>query len=97
MAAEDLETTTVTLETDDATDEMEIPVDLIDLLTEGDESTPTVVADIAMFGFAQRVHSAVHHGQGEPDEQLEAIEAATMDRFEERFGTRYEDLIEHSH
>ncbi|WEL17228.1 Uncharacterized protein SVXHr_1054 [Halorhabdus sp. SVX81] len=97
MAAEDLETTTVTLETDDATDEMELPVELIDSLTEGDESTPTVVADIAMFGFAQRMHSAVHHSQGEPDEQLEAVEAATMDRFEERFDTRYEDLIEHSH
>lgn len=91
------ETTTVRLETDGAEDELEIPAGLIDLLTEDDEPTPTVVADIAMFGFAQRVHTAVHHSQGDIDKDLEAIESATMDRFEQRFGTRYEELIDHSH
>ena len=97
MAAEDLETTTVTLETDDATDEMEVPVELIDLLTEGEESTPTVVADIAMFGFAQRIHSAVHHGQDDADGELEAVEELTLDLFEERFGRSFAELTGHSH
>lgn len=101
MAADDLETTTVTLETADATDTLEIPVALIDLLTDGEESVPTVVADIAMFGLAQRVHTAVHHSDGDPaaglDADLEDIEAATDERFEARFGTSFDDLLDHSH
>jgi len=101
MTETDLETVTVTLETDDATDTLELPVALIDLLTEGDESVPTVVADIAMFGMAQRLHSAVHHAQGDPsagiDANLEDIEALTDELFSERFGTSFEDLLDHSH
>jgi len=99
--ASDLETTTVTLETDDATDTLELPVALIDLLTEGEEDVPTVVADIALFGMAQRVHTAVHHSEGDPsaglDADLEDIEAATDERFRERFGSSFEELLDHSH
>ena len=99
--ADDLEMTTVTLETDGATDTLEIPVALIEMLTEGDESIPTVVGDIAMFGLAQRVHTAVHHSDGDPSAGLDAdiadIEAATDEQFEERFGTSFEQLLDHSH
>ncbi|WP_158853603.1 hypothetical protein [Halorhabdus sp. CUG00001] len=101
MAAKDLETTTVTVSTDDASDDMEVPLALIELLTEGEEDIPTVVADIAMFGLAQRVHTAVHHSQGDPsadiDADIEDIEAATDERFEERFGSSFEELLDHSH
>ncbi|MFB6202428.1 MAG: hypothetical protein ABEI98_10515 [Halorhabdus sp.] len=101
MALEDLETTTVTVETDDATDSLELPIALIDLLTEGDEPVPTVVADIAMFGFAQRIHTAIHHSEGDPsaglDADLDAIEAATDAEFQKRFGSSFEDLLDHSH
>ncbi|WP_136687805.1 DUF7545 family protein [Halorhabdus amylolytica] len=101
MSADDLETTTVTLETDNASDTLEIPVALIDLLTEGDEEIPTVVADIAMFGLAQRVHTAVHHSDGDPsaglDADIEDIEAATDAEFQKRFDSSFEDLLDHSH
>lgn len=101
MASTDLETVTVTLETDDAEDTLDVPVDLIDMLTEGEESIPTVIGDIAMFGLAQRVHTAVHHSEGDPsagiDADLEAVEAATHERFEERFGTSFEQLLDHDH
>ena len=101
MAVDDLETTTVSLETDDAEDTLELPVALIEMLTEGEEDVPTVVADIAMFGLAQRVHTAVHHSEGDPstavEADIEAIEAATDERFQERFGSSFEDLLDHSH
>lgn len=101
MATTDLETVTVSLETDDAADTLEVPVALIDMLTEGEESVPTVIADIAMFGLAQRVHTAVHHADGDPsadiDDDLDAVEAATHERFEERFGTSFEALLDHEH
>ncbi|WP_135662978.1 DUF7545 family protein [Halorhabdus rudnickae] len=102
MATDELETTTVTVETDDATDTLEIPIALIDLLTDEDsEDVPTVVGDIAMFGLAQRVHTAVHHSDGDPsaglDADLEAIEAATDEEFQKRFGSSFEDLLDHSH
>jgi len=101
MAVDNLETTTVTLETDDATDTLEIPVALIDLLTEGDEEIPTVVGDIAIFGLAQRVHTAIHHSEGDPaaavDADIEAIETALDEEFQKRFGSSFEDLLDHSH
>lgn len=101
MSKTDLETVSVTIETDEETDSLELPVALIDLLTEGEQSVPTVVADIALFGMAQRLHSAVHHTQGDPsagiDADLEDIEALTDELFSERFGTSFDDLLDHSH
>ena len=91
------ETVTITLSDDQDADEIEIPTSLLDLLSEGDEPAPSVVADIAMLGFAQQAHGAVHHAHGEPDDDLVAAEERTMELFEERFGQSYGEMTGHSH
>jgi len=97
MADEDANLVTVTLDSEDATDELTVPVELLDMLREGEESDPEIVGDIAMFGFAQRIHGAVAHGQGEPSPELEAVESETLDLFEERFGSSFAELTGHDH
>jgi len=91
------ETVTLTLETDDDTDELEVPTALIEMLAEGDESPPEVVGDIAMFGLAQRIHSATHHSEGEVSDEVAEAETLTLDLFEKRFGRSFAELTGHSH
>jgi hypothetical protein len=91
------ETVSVTLESGDTTDEIEVPTMLVDLLGEGDESVPTVVGDLAVLGLAQQAHGVVHHGQGETSQELEDAEALMMDLFEDRFGQTYGEVTGHSH
>ena len=92
-----VETVTVQLETEDASDELTIPAALIDLLGEANDETPTVVGDIAMLGFTQQAHGAVHHGQGEADEQIQEAEALATELFEERFGRSFAEMTGHDH
>lgn len=91
------ETVTVSLETEDESDEIDVPPALIALLAEGDESVPTVVGDIAMLGIAQQAHGAVHHAQGEADAEVAAAESLAMDLFEERFGRSFAEMTGHDH
>ena len=91
------ETVTIQLETDGASDELTVPVALVELLREGGETSPEVVGDIAMLGLAQQVHGAVHHAQGEPDDALAAAETETMELFEERFGRTFGEMTGHDH
>ena len=92
------DTITFTIEgDDDSTDDVAIPTALLDMLSEEGEESAAVIGDLALFSCAQRVHGAVHHGHGEPDEELQAVEAATMDLFEERFGASFSELTGHSH
>jgi hypothetical protein len=81
----------------DGEDEVTLPAHLLRMLAEGDESAAEVVGDLAMFGCAQRVHATVHHSEGEADDELQAIEAATMDLFEDRFGATYGEMTGHQH
>lgn len=82
---------------DGSADRVTIPDGMLALLTEDDESPARVVGDLALFGCAERIHAALHHAEGAADPELEAIEAATMALFEERFGTSYGDLTGHAH
>ena len=91
------ETVTLTIEGDQNEGELTVPSELLELLRENDESDPAVVGDIAMFGLAQRIHSAVHHGQGDTDQRIEDLEELTLDLFEERFGTSFAELTGHDH
>ncbi|MCL9813789.1 DUF7545 family protein [Natranaeroarchaeum aerophilus] len=92
------ETVTVTVEADDeSVDEFEVPAALLDLLSEGEEPAATVVSDMAMISLAQRIHGAVHHAQGEPDDEIQAIEEQTMELFEARFGATFAELTGHDH
>jgi hypothetical protein len=91
------ETVTVRLETEEASDELEVPLAIIELLDDGEESVPTVVGDLAMLGIAQQAHGIVHHSQGEISEELEDAEELTMELFEERFGQSYGEVTGHSH
>jgi hypothetical protein len=91
------ETVSVTLESGDTTDEIEVPTTLVDLLSEGNESVSTVVGDLAVLGLAQQAHGVVHHGQGETSQELEDAEALMMELFEDRFGQTYGEVTGHSH
>ena len=91
------ETVTVTLETGDSSDEIEVPVTLVEMLGEGDESVPSVVGDLAILGLAQQAHGVVHHGQGEVSPALEEAEELMMDLFEDRFGQTYAEVTGHGH
>jgi hypothetical protein len=91
------ETVTVHLETEEGSDELTVPLALVDLLRDADEGTPQVVGDIAMLGLAQQAHGAVHHAQGGVSEELEAAEALAMDLFEQRFGRSYAEMTGHDH
>ena len=91
------ETVTVTLETDDASEEIEVSATLVDMLAEEDEAAPAVVGDLAVLGLAQQAHGVVHHGQGEVSDELADAEELTMELFEERFGQTYGEVTGHSH
>ncbi|GAA0285141.1 DUF7545 family protein [Halobacterium noricense] len=90
---------TFTIEDPDGdTNEVTIPARLVEIFSEeDDESEAQVVGDIALMAFAQRAHALVHHGQGEPTEELQNVEEAVLDQFEERFGQTYAEATGHQH
>lgn len=89
-------TVTIRIEGDDGIDEVELPVELLDLMRENDETDAEIVGDLALFSCAQRIHATVHHGHGDTSD-FEDIEETTMELFEERFGTTYGEMTGHSH
>ncbi|WP_232685831.1 DUF7545 family protein [Halobacterium zhouii] len=90
---------TFTIEDADGnTDELTLPAELVEVFSEeDDESDAQVVGDISLMAFTQRAHMLVAHGEEEPSKELEEIEAATMERFEERFGMTFGEATGHQH
>jgi hypothetical protein len=95
--ADPTDTLTLSIDSADASDELTIPTAMVDLLAEDGESAPQIVGDLALFGLAQRIHAAVHHGQDDPGEDLQNLEELTLELFEERFGMSYGEATGHSH
>lgn len=93
---DDVNTLTLTISTEDASDEVELPTGLVDLLAEGDQNAAETVGDITLLSFASRAHHFVHHAE-ETDEALEAQEERIMELFEERFGQTYGEMTGHQH
>jgi hypothetical protein len=91
--------TTFTIEGDDgSSDELTVPTEMLQLLKEDDDESPAqIVGDLALISCAQRIHGAIHHGHGEAGGELEAIEEATLERFEERFGQTFAEMTGHDH
>lgn len=87
----------VTIEADGDSEEITLPSGLLDRLSEPGDAPAAVVADVVVMSFAGRAHALVHHAEGDPDEELLALEADAMDRFEDRFGVSYEEATGHSH
>lgn len=92
-----VDTLTVTIEVDDETEEVTMPAGLIERLSETDDTAAEVVADVVVMSFAGRAHALLHHTHGDPDPEMEAIEADLMERFEDRFGVTYGEATGHSH
>lgn len=92
-----VETLTVTIETEEDSDELEIPAGALELLDEGDEGPSAVLGDLALLGVAQQIHGIIHHSQGEVGSEIEAAEEKTMELFEERFGQSFADMVGHDH
>lgn len=87
----------IEIEGPDGDSEVTLPSALLEMLAEDDQSAADVVGDLALFGCAQRIHATVHHGEGEVDEELAAIEETTLDLFENRFGVSYGEATGHQH
>lgn len=93
-----VEEVTFTVSGPDGEDEFTVPEGLVDLLAEDDdESQAQVVADLALMSFAQRAHMIVHHGDDELAGKIEELEAAVLDRFEQRFGMTFGEATGHDH
>lgn len=91
------ETVTVSIEAPDGEDEVELPAELLQMLAEGDQNGAEVVGDLALFSCAQRVHTTLHHAQGEPPQQIQDVEPVVMELFEERFGQSFGEATGHQH
>jgi tRNA(Ser,Leu) C12 N-acetylase TAN1 len=93
-----VETETYTIEAPNgATDTVDLPEGLVDVLSEQGEEPASVVAEVTLLAFVQRAHSIVHHSEGEvPDDLLEINEKAE-ELFEERFGVSFAEATGHHH
>lgn len=95
--ADDTVTLQIEGEGEDDTDEVTLPSEMLELMREGDEVDAEIVGDLALFSVAQRIHATVHHAEDGDTEEYEAIEAKTMELFEDRFGATYGELTGHQH
>lgn len=87
----------ITIEGPDGDDEVSLPEPLLELLSEGGESSAEVVSDIVVLSCAERIHAIVHHGEDELGDELASVEDDMMERFEERFGVSFAEATGHDH
>ena len=91
------DTVRLSVEGEEDEDDVTLPVEMLDLMREAEESNAEIVGNLALFSCAQRIHATVHHAEGGDTERYEEIEARTMELFEDRFGASYAELTGHDH
>ncbi|MBS3761282.1 DUF7545 family protein [Halodesulfurarchaeum sp.] len=93
-----VDTIRVSVETDTAADEFELPTEILELYREEpDETDAQIASDMLLMAFTERAHALAHHSEGEDMDEIEAIESDMMEIFEDRFGVSYADATGHSH
>lgn len=92
-----VETDTYTIKVASGSETVEIPAGLIETLAEAGEEPTTVVSDIVVQALAQHAHALVHHSEGETPAELQEINDAMEEIFEDRFGVPLSDAMGHSH
>lgn len=89
---------TFTIEGPDGSDDVvTLPDGLVAMFNDADDPPARVVGDLVQVAFTQRVHAIVHHSEDDVDPDLEALESAALDLFEQRFGRSFEEVTGHQH
>ena len=91
------DTSTVSIEVDDAAESLELPTAVLSVLAEEDETPAEALGDLLIASCTQQLHGLVYHVGDEPDAELEAAESAMRDRFEDRFGISFAEASGHAH
>ena len=92
------ETQTLTI-TDESggKDEIELPAGMVELIVPPELDPAEGIGDLVVASCAQRIHAVLHHSEEDSDDDLEAIEAAIMEQFEDRFGASFAEVTGHHH
>lgn len=91
------DTTTVHIEVDDSEEEVHLPRGVIEFFADEGQTPGETIGDLITVGCTQRLHAVVHHSKDEPPEEIQNLEVAMGEQFEERFGTSFESLLDHEH
>lgn len=93
----DIDLATVTIDADGTHEKIEVPLGFLTRLAEASESPAEVIGDVVVMALTGRAHHLTHHGDGPPDDELEAMEEFFLGRFEDRFGVTYAEATGHAH
>ncbi len=92
------DTIPVTVETDQAANELELPAEILELYREdADETNAQIAGDMLVMAFTERAHALAHHSEGEDMGEIADIESDMLEVFEDRFGVSYAEATGHSH
>ena len=91
------EPTTIEVAIGDVADEVVLPAGVLDAFTAEGQSSAEAVGDVLTMSCTQRLHAAVAHSAGEPDDEIEQLESTMREQFEERFGASFAEVTGHHH